>query len=369
MIARQPRRHWRAGLLLALAVAAALLRGGSVAAMAALTRTPTHTATPTHTNTPAPIGGCANGVCAYVTPGNHATATALVATMTAVASGSGGGSGGSSCGFLSIDPACILGGILEGIAASVDNVDQMFGNAGLWDSTSPALTVDNAAVQEYSGDMRLVADGLLLFFATAALWHILLSVFSGRTYAYLLDTLWNLALAGLMVNVSLDIIRWTLRISNELVLGISTVHTSDMAAIRGHHGLGGLLTFDLVGLLNAVMELLIGLQSSFRIGLVDVLVITAPLGLLCYGWHHALDWGRLWTRLFVATVAAQFLQTATLHLGDLLWTAPVSTNPLGEVAVAFGVLLVVFAIPRVLRGQTGSSGALMALAIRAALKK
>ena len=282
-----------------------------------------------------------------------------------------GGTGGSgaSCGFLSIDPTCLIGGLLTALAGAVDGIDGFFDSSGVWDGTSPALTTDNPYVQEYATGVRLIAFALILLFAGGIAWQILLSVLSGYLYAHLLDALWRLMLAAMLAAASVDVIRWSLTIANEAVLGISTIRAADMAEIRAHGGLEGLLTVDIVGLLNGIMELLIGLQAIFRIGLLDFLIIAAPLALLCYGWHVTHEWAHLWTRLFQATVLAQFFQTATLHLADLLWTAKLGGNAVGNILVAFGVLLVVFAIPRLLRGQTGSSGALLALAVRAYVKR
>jgi len=376
MTSRSPARPGARGLLLALAVVAALPRPvASAVAAGVLTRTPTVTraATPTSattptatpTETPAPLGVCRGGVCAYVTPGNQATATALAATLTATAGG-----GGGSCGFLSIDPTCIIGGILAPIATDVDTMDAFFDNSGVWDSTSPALTTDNTYVNAYANGVCLIAFALMLLFVGGIAWQILFSVLSGHLYAHLLDALWRLLLAAMLSAASVDVIRFSLKVANEAVLGISTIRAADMAAIRAHGGLDDLLTVDVVGLLNAIMELLIGLQAIFRIGLLDFLTIAAPLALLCYGWHVTQDWAQLWTRLFQATVLAQFFQTATLHLADLLWTARLGgSNDVGNILVAFGVLLVVFAIPRILRGQTGSTGALMALAARAYVRR
>ena len=81
----------------------------------------------------------------------------------------------------------------------------------------------------------------------------------------------------------------------------------------------------LLMLAYAVMAVLLVIQVLVRLALLDLLLILSPLGLLCAASPRTQSWARLWSKLFVQTLAQQFLQIVTLHfsMGLLIQLAPV----------------------------------------------
>src|SRR5439155_1711141 len=57
------------------------------------------------------------------------------------------------------------------------------------------------------------------------------------------------------------------------------------------------------------------IQQLMRLALVDVLLILSRLAGLLWSLPQSQSWGRLWGRLFVATVFAQAVEVLTLRLG------------------------------------------------------
>jgi len=73
-------------------------------------------------------------------------------------------------------------------------------------------------------------------------------------------------------------------------------------------------------LVDTIMAILLLIQQLMRLALVDVLLILAPLAAVLWILPESQAWGRLWGRLFVATVFVQAVQVLTLRLGFNLTT-------------------------------------------------
>ena len=54
-----------------------------------------------------------------------------------------------------------------------------------------------------------------------------------------------------------------------------------------------------------------------RLALIDVLLVAAPLGLLCWVLPQTQGWARLWSSTFFTAVFTQFVQVLALKLGGV----------------------------------------------------
>ena len=71
----------------------------------------------------------------------------------------------------------------------------------------------------------------------------------------------------------------------------------------------------LVFLFVLVMALTLSIQMLIRLVLLDVLLMVAPFGILCFANDTTRPWGRLWAEAFTSTLVVQFLQLLTIGLG------------------------------------------------------
>ncbi|HZC76837.1 MAG TPA: conjugal transfer protein TrbL family protein [Ktedonobacterales bacterium] len=125
----------------------------------------------------------------------------------------------------------------------------------------------------------------------------------------------RLGLAALAANLSLLFTAGVVDLGNALCDGVGQVGLPGYATATGPQQ-------DLAALVLAVVYAVIGFllvaQMLLRLALLDVLIVTAPLGFLCWALPQTQAWARLWTSTFVATALVQFLQILALRLGALL---------------------------------------------------
>jgi hypothetical protein len=110
-----------------------------------------------------------------------------------------------------------------------------------------------------------------------------------------------------------------------------------------------------LALIYGVVGALLVLEMLLRLALLDLLIITAPLGLLCWALPQTQAWARLLTSTFVATTLVQFLQMATLKLGAALileLTPGRLDNAVLTLLVGIADLYLTFKIPGMLRTWT-----------------
>ncbi|HEV2238346.1 MAG TPA: conjugal transfer protein TrbL family protein [Ktedonobacterales bacterium] len=171
----------------------------------------------------------------------------------------------------------------------------------------------------------------------------------GARYHSALEFLPRLALAALAANLSLLFAAFFIDLNNALCDGIGAV------ALPGYGQLGTLgqgMALLLLALIYGVVGLLLVLQMLLRLALLDLLIITGPLGLLCWALPQTQAWARLWTSTFVATTLVQFLQMATLKLGASLileLTPGRLDNAVLTLLVGIADLYLTFKIPGMLR--------------------
>jgi hypothetical protein len=83
-----------------------------------------------------------------------------------------------------------------------------------------------------------------------------------------------------------------------------------------------------------LLAVLLSLQLLARIALLDLLIIVAPLGLVCFALPQTQAWARLWVQAFVSTLLAQFLQLLCIAMGSAL--AAVSAQATANLVTSLG---------------------------------
>ena len=125
----------------------------------------------------------------------------------------------------------------------------------------------------------------------------------------------RIALAALAANLSLAFATFFIDLGNALSDGVGQV------ALPGY-ATASAVQQDLATLILAVVYAVVGFllvaQMLLRLALLDVLIVLAPLGFLCWALPTTQAWARLWASTFVATALVQFLQMLALRLGALL---------------------------------------------------
>src|SRR5204862_4580431 len=165
----------------------------------------------------------------------------------------------------------------------------------------------------------------------------------GAPYHGAMQLLPRAALGALLVNTS----GWWTRLAIDA--------DNALCAAVGATGLPGLDQADpakqvflelVVAAIYLVTCLLFFLQQLMRLALVDVLLVAAPLGLLCWVLPQTQAWARLWSSAFLATVFTQFAQALALRLGASVMA---SAAPQGADAALMSLLLGIAVIVLTLR--------------------
>ena len=125
----------------------------------------------------------------------------------------------------------------------------------------------------------------------------------------------RIALAALAANLSLAFATFFIDLGNALSNGVGQVALPGYAAASASQQ--NLATL-ILAVVYAVVGFLLVAQMLLRLALLDVLIVLAPLGFLCWALPTTQAWARLWTSTFVATALVQFLQILALRLGALL---------------------------------------------------
>lgn len=195
-------------------------------------------------------------------------------------------------------------------------------------------------------------------------YNVLLRPYLGSAYPGALEFVPRLLLGGILINTASWWTTLAIDVNNAACafFGAGPPPTLDDAFWRASFP-----TNLLVGLIYVVMGLLLVFQQLMRLALVDVLLVLAPLGALCWILPQTHAWGRLWGTLFIGTVFAQCIQVLALRLGFNLATSipPLSAAGLVQPLLGIAVLALVLKIPGLMRGS-GGGGTLVASLIGSA---
>ncbi|HVC35395.1 MAG TPA: conjugal transfer protein TrbL family protein [Chloroflexota bacterium] len=212
--------------------------------------------------------------------------------------------------------------------------------------------------------VRLIADAGL---AIVALWGgvtLIIHAQTGSPYHEAMELIPRLILGALLANTSLSWGQIAIDLNNALcdAVGQASLPGFDQADATSQ-----VLAQVVTVLIYLVMSLLLLIQMLMRLALVDVLLVVAPLGLLCWVLPQTQGWARLWSSTFTTAVFTQFLQVLALKLGSALVTDLTTTGAASLLTFFLGiaVLALTLRIPTLMRHQTGDGlGFLRYLAYR-----
>lgn len=252
-------------------------------------------------------------------------------------------------------------------------ISWLLGSSNVVTETPSSLSYDSAAVIELSKLMVWVGDVALAAIAAIAGINVIIRPHLRAPYHGALEVLPRLFLGAALVNTSLYWCRFLIDLNNavcRLIVGSTW------------HGLPGLdhlqqIPADkdavLLNLIALAIYLLMGLlltgQMLMRLALVDVLLVIAPIAMLCWILPQTYNWARLWFTTFFGTVFVQAIQVLVLRLGaDLLQQLPkvLSTfgaDPVSSARVWLMTLLLGLAVlqlarkvPRLMPGYPAGAG-------------
>ncbi len=264
-----------------------------------------------------------------------------------------------------LDPSCWTQQIAQWLAQTllqtmqplVDAINHS--NFNILTQTPPDNTYNNAMVMTLSNNVLQVVDAALAVLIMVGGYNVMVGRQIGLRSSELAEFLPHLILAVLAAHFSLFFIQLFIDLENALCLsvihlaGLSMLTNTIVALFRGNLLGAGLLIYALA-LILAGIELLLAVQMIVRLALLNVLIIVAPLALLCFALPQTQRWARLWASLFSATVFVQFFQVVTLALGGVLVTSLGQSNVLNldstlvTLFVSLGVLSLVLRLPGML---------------------
>jgi hypothetical protein len=249
----------------------------------------------------------------------------------------------------------VLIGVFRGIANAIHGVvDSVLGSSlNFISQTPPNGSYANGTVQALWGVVRAIADAALVVIALVGGVNLILREHVGATYHELAELFPRLVLGALLANTSLSWARLAIDANNALcgAVGQFTLPAWSQAD-PATQALVGVI----VVLVYLITSLLLLLQMLMRLALIDVLLVVAPLALLCWVLPQTQGWARLWTSTFFGTVFTQFLQVLALKLGGALLGDP-SVLPVDaavlELFLGVAVLALTMKLPGLLRSHLG----------------
>jgi hypothetical protein len=219
--------------------------------------------------------------------------------------------------------------------------------------TPPAGSYASPTVQTLWGVVRGIANAALVLVAMWGGFNLLAREHLGSPYHDAMELFPRLALGALLANTSLAWAQLAIDLNNALCSAIG--EASLPAWERADAGTQQLVDV-LAILIYLVTSLLLLLQMLMRLALIDVLLVVAPLGLLCWVLPQTQGWARLWSATFFTAVFTQFVQVLALKLGGSLLTELTPMAPDAALLALFlgvAMLALTLKIPGLLRVHLG----------------
>jgi len=259
----------------------------------------------------------------------------------------------------------ILDGLIrssaQGISTFFKSIIDWATSFGFMFVTPKTLTYDHEVVKNLHAWVLSMLDGVVFLVLVITGYQMMLGY--SRSFRELAP---RLIVAAIAANFSLYIITQCIELHNALCLGVqSALASAGVGNLSLPWGAVNWLTapeYELITyLLETLVTLLLSLQMLARIALLDLLIILAPLGIMCFALPQTQAWGRLWAQAFVATLIVQFLQVLCIGMGSAL-VASFGHSSLTVVTILVGVaaLFLAFKIPgmlltNVLQASTGGN--------------
>jgi hypothetical protein len=252
----------------------------------------------------------------------------------------------------------VFAGVLTGLLDTINGALRLVvssadaGALNFITTTPPAGSYANGTVQSLWGTCRAVANAALVLVALAAGYSVIVAEGHGTPYRTALEVIPRLVLGALLVNTSLIWAQLAIDLNNALC---GAVGSSGLAA-WDQSGAGGTLPNAVATLAYLIASLLLVIQMLMRLALVDVMLVVAPIALLCWVLPWTQQWARLWSTTFLAAVFCQFLQVVAMKLGaSLIGDSAAIGSGAGLLRLFLGIAVIALTlrIPTLLRTQTG----------------
>jgi hypothetical protein len=244
-----------------------------------------------------------------------------------------------------------LRSIADGLHSLVKGV--MGSNLNFITRTPPAGSYNSPTVHTLWGVVRGIADAALVLVALFAGFNVMVREHLGSPYHEAMEVIPRIILGALLVNTSLSWGQLAIDMNNALCQALGE---TSLPAWQHADTVTQALVNVIATLIYLVTSLLLVIQMLMRLALVDVLLITAPLGLLCWILPQTNSWARLWSTTFFSVVFVQFVQVVALKLGGSLMTdlTPMTADAgLLSVFLGIAVLVLTLKIPSLMRHHAG----------------
>lgn len=311
------------------------------------------------------LGGSAMPSATPAATGTPSASSSAQNTSTSSAASATSGPARTSGDGFSLDPkqwvidalGAAFSWMVSGITSALTDLLKQALDLNILVQTPPGDTYQNGVVLAFWRTLVAVADAALALIVCWAGYNSIIAHGTGGRYHEARQVIPRVALAALGINLSLLVAQTLIDLNNALcgVVSDPFARILSLLALNGANGASGVaffvlfLTFGIVGLLLVV-------QMVVRLAMLDVLIVTAPLGLVCWALPQTHAWAQLWTRAFVSTVFVQFLQVLALTLGGGLIAFFPSVGlfaALMDLIVGLATLYLTLKIPSFLRSLGG----------------
>lgn len=241
--------------------------------------------------------------------------------------------------------------MFQGIVTGMSALIQAIFSLNVINTTDPNSTYSNPAVIHLWATFAGVANALLICVVVWVGYSIMVGPGLGISYLTARELLPRIVLGALAINCSGFFARTVIDFNDALC----SVPAHNLTAISALWQTSDVSFGKAVFILAfGICTILLIVQEFVRLALIDVLIITAPLGLLCWIAPETQGWARLWTSTFISAVIVQFLQLLVLALGGVLMQA--GGNGLGgflALIIGIATLYTAFKVPGMLRSVGG----------------
>jgi TrbL/VirB6 plasmid conjugal transfer protein len=244
----------------------------------------------------------------------------------------------------------------------------LLGNGNLISQTPPGLSYDSDAVRRLWLSVCAVANGGLAVVTVWSGFNLMVHPHIRAPYHGALELVPRVVLSGILVNTSLDWGHFVIDLNNALCARLGSTAIPAWNSVL-QPGAGEVLMNLIAMAIYLVMGLLLLGQMLMRLALLDVLLVIAPLALLCWVLPQTYSWARLWFSTFFGTVFVQSIQVLVLQLGAaLIQQLPTTLSSLGLdpgdhtrvwlVTLLLGVAVLQLArkVPRLMPGYPAGGG-------------
>lgn len=258
--------------------------------------------------------------------------------------------------------SAVFAWIVAGLNAAITSLLQQAFALDILVQTPAADTYQNTVVLTFWRTVVGIADSALAIIICWAGYNLIVGPSSGVRYHEARQLLPRLALAALAMNLSLLATQAFIDLNNALCGLVSGPFSqlTGLLTLDIKNGAAGVASIALILLFLAfgVVGLLLIIQMVVRLAMLDVLIVTAPLGLVCWVLPQTHAWAQLWTRSFISTVFVQFVQVLALTLGGgfiAFFPSDTAFGAIMDLVIGVATLYLTLKIPGFLRGLGGPS--------------